>query len=912
MTLIPVKGLRLDERRWRIIGFLSVFLIVLLIYLYSVAPTVSFWDCGEFLACSYILGVPHPPGTPLFVLLGRVFSLIPFSKEIALRINLISVFAGALSSAFGYLLIVKLLSMWKGVKEHRFIPHIAGVAGAFLMASAFSFWDNSVEAEVYTTSTLIVFVLIWVGMLWRERVEKGIGDSRLVLFILYMVFLSAGIHLTPVLVLPALLAFIWVVDREALLQLRIIEFMALFFIMLLISGLPVLSNFVLFMATPPIAVATLAVDRFVGFIALLIIFGIYLYYLHSKGRLDGKYIAWGFFLMGIAGTVHFYLMVRAHLNPHINEVNPTTWRDFLSVLRREQYEPMKLLPRKTQFLSEQDAYMGIPTFSVIVAYFEQIKFYLRYFFWQWNWQSIIGFIPPVLGIYGIYRQYKEERKSFILMGTALLVASLGLVTYLNLKYSPSDPRSNLQYREVRERDYFFALSFVLYALFAGLGIGALIQDLSKKIRLKRRTVIAVSVIVLTFSSSFFFINYKRVTRRGNWIPAEYGYNLLSSCKKGVLFTNGDNDTFPLWFMQEVPSKVSNYQERFKYDVIVANLSLINTHWYIKELKDWGAPISFTYEEIENLLKNFRPFMTKDKRVMVLKDVMIRDIIATSAGIRLKHPESPDRIAWENSDYAMSTEEFQKRVLDNYPRNPKMEVYFANTVAKENLKDMGQYISQGRFIRYKYLSTEGLVYRVKRAEGPPYDFLRTRHLLYNVYKLNSILDKRVAKDENTKGLLQNYAATYLEYAGECQFRGLISEAEKTYNKIKDFELEPRFLKLVMSQTYKGLSEISLTQGRVKEALGYLDSVDKLGVRDPSATILRGYIYEAMGRYNLAEREYETAYRMVPKDPRPLNFLLRLYLNKMYDTAKAKDVLRGWLNIHPEDTGAASFLHKLEGR
>lgn len=891
----------MDERRIGWITFGAVFVGTLSLYLYSLAPTASFWDCGEFIATSYILGIPHPPGTPLYVLIGRLFSLLPISKEIAHRINLFSALSGALVCAIIYRLVVKILTWGKELSSRRVTPqmlwpHLAGVSAALLLCGSFTFWENSVEAEVYSPCALVVVLLLWVALHWRSQVEKGVGDNRLVLLVLFLVFLSAGLHLTPVLVVPALFLFGLVVNRQAIVNLRLLEAVGLYILTLLLAGLPLLDELVLFMTSPSIALAQIGVVRpgWLGFFLLALVG--YFYWLYSRGRLDLKYVLAGLILLGLVGTVHFYLMVRAGLNPPINECDPSTWDSFIGVLKREQYEPMRLFPRKTQFFTESDyfAYIynqeGVPARGLLVGLWEQIKFYIRYLGWQWRWETLIGLLPIGLGLYGAYEHYKRDRKSFLLIASSFLLASLGLVFYLNLKYSPSDPRildpnSPIKFAEVRERDYFFGLSFVLYAVFIGVGMGGILERLSR--RWTRGASIGTGALVLVFSSLFIPLNYPQTTNRHNWIAAEYGYNMLASCEGGVLFTNGDNDTFPLWFVQEVPTRVAGYKPKFQPNVMVANLSLINTTWYIKQLKRRGAPISFSESEIDAILGRFRPFLTRDRRPMYLKDVMVRDIIATSAGIRLKYPE----------DYAMSTQEFQARVLEGY--NPKVPVYFANTVARENRVDAEP-----------FLSTEGMVYRVTGTRGARVNFERTRHLLEEVYHTESMLDPRVYRDANIRGMLLNPASTYLALAVEYQQRGRLDLTQKTMEIVKRFDLDSETKRALLTNAYYNLSVGAIRGGNPAQALRYLDSIEMLGVRDPGTYLHRGLIYQLLDSYPQAERAYKEARRLAPQNAEAIARLVDLYL-ETGDTAKAVPLLEEWLHRHPTDTAARSLLYRLSG-
>lgn len=173
-----------------------VFIISFVVYLKTIAPTVPFWDCGEFIATSYTLGVPHPPGSPLFILIGRIFSMLPTSSDIAFRVNLISPIVSALANMFLFLIIVQLLKRW-GMPRNS-LEKLAVYGGAFIGALAFAFtdshWFNAVEAEVYASSIFLTAIVVWLILVWEEKAEQP-GSERYLLLIAYLVGLAIGVHL---------------------------------------------------------------------------------------------------------------------------------------------------------------------------------------------------------------------------------------------------------------------------------------------------------------------------------------------------------------------------------------------------------------------------------------------------------------------------------------------------------------------------------------------------------------------------------------------------------------------------------------------------------------------------------------------------------------------------------------------
>ncbi|MEO0052008.1 MAG: tetratricopeptide repeat protein, partial [candidate division WOR-3 bacterium] len=401
----------------------------------------------------------------------------------------------------------------------------------------------------------------------------------------------------------------------------------------------------------------------------------------------------------------------------------------------------------------------------------------------------------------------------------------------------------------------------------------------------------VAGLFLAFGFAPMLLNYKTVTRRHNWIPAEYGYNMLVCCEgdKAVVFTNGDNDTFPLWFMQTVPSIVADNNLNFGKNVAVANLSLLNTVWYCKQLKRWGAPISFSEEEIERLPQGF---VTKNNRVVLLKDIMIRNIVATAGGVRLIWPQ----------DYESTPQEFMAKVFGPgyQPRSP---VYFATTVSPDNMQDV-----------QPYLRLEGLVQRVvgEREKIPgegQIDTARTRRLLFEQFKMKSMLDPRVEKDENTRGLLITYAHSYLLLAMEYARAGNYAAACSTLQPALRFELEaPQ--KMLLFYHYSRFSALS---SNYSAALMAVDSALAYAGDDPrlrlELILQRGLIAQGMGNYPEAEKMFQQALAMYPDEWQLVNVLYRLYVDDLHDYNRARTLLADWLRRHPADSNAARLLHSL---
>ena len=196
-------------------GFLTFF-ISFMIYLITMAPTTSFWDCGEFIATSVIMGVPHPPGTPLYLLLGNFFSQIPLFSDIGARVNLISVIVSAFSVMFTYLISVQLIEEWRGKSEsisNKIINYGSAFVGAMTFAVTDAHWFNAVEAEVYSLSTFFTTIVVWLILKWSKHHNQP-GNYRYILIIAYILGLATGIHLLNLLTLPFIALIIYFKNYE--------------------------------------------------------------------------------------------------------------------------------------------------------------------------------------------------------------------------------------------------------------------------------------------------------------------------------------------------------------------------------------------------------------------------------------------------------------------------------------------------------------------------------------------------------------------------------------------------------------------------------------------------------------------------------------------------------------------------
>lgn len=879
--------------------------LVTVVYLYTVAPTLSFWDCGEFISSAYTLAVPHPPGTPFYILLGRVWLMIvgllagilPISKEVAWQMNLLGLGITVLTVFLVYRMLLRIFRMWHG-DNNKLTYLIITFATCLALAFYYTIWGNAVETEVYAAATFVFLLVNYLVMLWYESVKLGQPKNKYLLASFYLIFLATGIHLTPFLIFFPVYAFIFYVERRYLRD-TLLWLLGLF--QVIFFALAFLFPKTLY--TPAIVV-----------LALILGAGIFLP-LSNVAR----YRNWGFFwisifLVMVGFSSELYLPVRSkvldtlykqeavaqkyyageNIAPRINECDPgENFEAFNNVLHRAQYGPAKIVPRQTQEATG---------FSVVQGYFWQMALFVRYLSWQPVpemannvLRSIVLALFYVFGIWGLVELYRRERKLFFLTTLILFMLSFAMVGYLNLKFSPSDTNPKHQPQEVRERDYFFHTGHTYFGMLVGIGFFGFIQSMKRGAKNKRMIEIGCLSGYLVFSVVPLITNFQVSSRFGDFIPKDYAYNMLISCDDdAVLFTNGDNDTFPLWFAQEVLG--------LKRRVINANLSLINTPWYIRQLKDWGAPVSFT----EKVINRLEPFMTRDRRVIWVKDIMIRNIIAANAGIRLKE-----------DDYVITQQEFAERHLKNY--KGKVPVYFASTVSAENFEGFRP-----------YLKLEGLVYRVVGDSADPnfaVDVQKTKDFFYRTYRYTGIFDpvqqKFVSgvledfdrrkkegefynfglyKDENTRRLYTNYAAGLATLGVKLREQ---SDFEGTLDAWRFALLFDPYQNIYFAYN---LGVLFAQMGMRDSAYQYLSKIE---VKDPAMMVQIGSVFANTGYFDRAIEYFQRAIGINPRYSQAYSSLVLTYLT-MNDKASAINVLEDWLAVNPRDTNARNMIKELKGQ
>ncbi|MEO0159697.1 MAG: DUF2723 domain-containing protein [candidate division WOR-3 bacterium] len=904
--------------------FTLITLFVSFIYFLTTAPTVVFWDVGEFLAASYNLGIPHPPGTPLYVIMAKFFSLLPLplkelkealqgfeTNQYVLRVTLIPILSGGLMAGFFYLILVDSVSLFKNKDYENIWVHIAGIFVALTQAFTYSQWFNSIEAETYTPSLLSNVMALYFVLLWLKNREKP-GSIKWVLLAAYVMAIATGIqaislfgfiglflflaifqrkyiwddYFWAVLAVGIAILVIWfnsynilqyiyynnallnfqkfsnqadviavnpymISDEISKLRGNIFKFNLVLllcyigiiwslyrfkklnlnsFNTLLIIILIALSTFLHFAYG---SISSLILASFSGLLALL------LFFIHAKLYKDWKGV--GLLLVLLAIVCEFWLLARAYYltnNPivRINEGDPSNWFAFMDMLTRKQYGPPSPLERRIPLI-------------------EQLQVLWTYTSWQFVSIPYITreqllpvlYLLILLMILGVITNYTENKTLFWLYMFGLVGAVIGLFIYQNPADAPSlpvnpnnvqpDPITGQVRMEVRDREYFYVLLYATIVFYSGFGLLEILRVLKKYLKF---SIIPTTIgILFTFWTAYAMIsnNWKYNDRHKNYIAEDFPYNILSSpisSKYGVvLFTNGDNDTFPVWFMQEVLG--------YRRDIFNANLSLLNTNWYIKQLKGWGAPISFSYEDIEKL-PVFIPI--KEGKFLLLRDLAIRDMIATSVGYKTNdyvNVLTEKGIVKIPKIYLEDGEKFVREVIIG--REFKVPIYFSITCDPDAYKDYKKlFILEGLAWRINNeitgetdeLSAINLERTIYLLSGnyDPIDYIENFAKKYKlaqdgIFRYRSIFDPTVYKDENHQRIYRNYATVAFSVANVLKIRGDYEKSNRY------FEFGKRFLEAITQksdmlyiQIYSVDLEIAdnlIKMKKIKEAKAILDEL-----------------------------------------------------------------------------------------
>lgn len=696
---------------------------VFVLYLITLAPTTSMWDTSEYITAAYTLGLPHPPGNPLFVLIGRVFAILPIAPTVAMRINVLAAVSSAVSASFWFLVTERVLVGWFPQRWQRIA---GGALAALIGATAFTVWNQSVVNEkVYTVSLVGLAVICWLSVRWCDDPDSPIGD-RLLVLVAYLIGLGYANHMAGMLAAPAVGLAVLIRRPSYVLRWRL----------LVACGAALFFGLTPF-ATQPIRAA------------------------------------------------HF---------PGINEGEPTACADEIAVgctFSKLTWDRFKYNFDRGQYgkpaLSERQAPLGA-----------QIGMWWLYFKWQWlrdaygenpGAQNALAVFFLILGGLGGWVHFKKDRRSFSFFGPLIFTMTLVLIYYLNFKYghSQAPELGDNVAREVRDRDYFYLWSFSALSVWIALGLLYLWETVaslfgSDEVKLGGTTVMEPHKKSLAMASPLLLVafipmigNWTQASRGAQTDTADFAKDLLNSVEPyGILITVGDNDTFPLWYAQEV--------EGVRKDVLIANTSLMNTDWYTRQMI--RRPI-YDYDEANGpdvykgkkwVKPTTKPLkMTYAEADAIPLGMEIDENMAFTKGNIVAHPKSRQLMRADFLVYQM--------LQDSYPERP---MYFSRT--------SGPYPYELGLERY--MLTQGMAKKLLDHEIIPsgdtlllqgegfVDVARTQALWRDTFLANKSLAKRNGwVDDASVGIPDLYVITGMTLAEALARQGKTAASDSVFNQAK---------------------------------------------------------------------------------------------------------------------------------
>ena len=832
----------------------AVFAYALVVYLATMAETSPFWDSGEFIAISNGLQVSHPPGAPFYMLVGRLFAMAAplFSglspEPVAFAVNLVSVLCSALTVLLTHLVVLRLVRIWTGHPDawtpaQRVGANAGGVVGALAFAVTDSFWFNAVEAEVYAMSMLFTALVVWLALVWRDatRAEEaelarrgqhpfGLASDRYLVAIAYLFGLAIGVHLLNVLTLffLALIVFFQKVERADWDTAARVKGIAVTAVVSVVAFGFIYPGVVQIL--PTLAGASGAPTLFLLVVVALLVGAVW--WTQKNGRPILNLIALVVTTVMIGYSSYALIFVRSAADPPIDENDPETAEAIVSYLKREQYGSTPLLTGasyndRTRVVDVEKAFprrhsSSPPHARVYQQYdsdwdyfweYQLGHMYGRYFMWQFAgkasdvqdaaWisgvsdrpgtgptpseragQNTYFFLPLLLGLIGLAVHVQRDWRRALAVGVLFLVTGVGIIVYLN--QTPFQPR---------ERDYSYVASFFAFSLWIGIGATGLVELVTDAVRgrgaaLQRVAGLAVAAaLFLAVPGLMAAQNWDDHDRSGRRIATDFARNLLeSTAPDAILFTNGDNDTFPLWYLQEV--------EGVRRDVRVVNLSLLNTPWYIRQLRDQASresapvPMSVTDADIAGIsgpidqrptgrlaptaIGEIDATLPVDRRAF--SDVAVAgrvDSVPSAMTWRLRGaPLGPGQSVLYTADLAVL--DILQQVAEGAWERP---VYFASTVAQSS--ELGL---------QPYFQNEGLARRVvpvDRGTDDPDGALVPEVALRRLakFRFRGLSDPDVYHDQNARNMADGYRVRFGSIAARLAEQGRPEVARQLLDRLQ---------------------------------------------------------------------------------------------------------------------------------
>ncbi len=948
-----------NYRRWNNLTGWFLFVFSTIVYLLTLEPTVSFWDCGEFILSAYKLQVGHPPGAPLFLMIGRIATLFAGgdTSKAALMVNILSALCSGFAIMFLFWTITHLVrKVFVNGKdlESKHVPAIigSGIIGALAYTFSDTFWFSAVEGELYAISSLVTALVFWGMLKWEEEADK-VYAGRWIILIAYIMGLGLGIHRLNLLVIPVLV-FVFYFKKYEITTRGVIKTL-LFSIILLW-----LMVFVLMPGVPQVAgwfelffVNILGLPYNSGLLFyVLILFGALAYGIYfslKNKRVILNYALTCFTVVMIGYSSYAMIMIRSSARPPMNQNNPSDIFSLSYYINMKQYgsspkfygnyysapkidvkeviagynkvdgkykpyyQPEykyskqfetffprmwsddpdhessykywgKVVGRKYTYGSGSDKETIVcPTFGENLRYFfrYQVGFmYLRYFMWNFagrqndiqgngnsihgNWISGIQFIdearlgklndlpvdlrnnpghntyfffPLLIGLAGMFWQYKKNTTGFWLVMAFFIMTGVAIIFYLN-QY-PNQPR---------ERDYAYAGSFYAFAIWIGIGFMFFYEKLQKYLGDKGSAAVTFAALLAALPVIMASQNWDDHDRSGRYTARDIGANYLKSCApNSVLFTYGDNDSFPVWYVQDV--------EEVRTDVRVANLSYIQAGWYIEMMRQKAfesdplpltlgpekyiegvrnqLPVNNRIDKPVNLKEIVRFVGQDDKKYMIdlsgrgdymnflpankfIIDVDSAKVLSNGTVKGYFRDRLVTPMIWEYSDKDAFKGDLA--IMDLLSTNKwDRPIYFSTTVPSTQYKGLEKYFIQ-----------EGLAYRVvpvktdkpEQGEFGMIDPVVMYDNMMNKFSWGNAEDPSVYLDENNRRMFSNFRRIFGTLGKELILRG---------DTTKAVEVTRRGLSIVPAEKMPndffsiGLAEVLIMAGRKEEGERLLSEV-----------------------------------------------------------------------------------------
>jgi len=666
---------------------LFVFLFTFTVFFITAAPTVTFWESGENIAAGSALGITHPSGSPLFTMILRVSSMtLSFVDDVGYRMNIMSALLSAFAALFIYLSAVRIIIALNGVPDSfwkKFSTYTGGLIASFFAVFGKTFWFSAAEAGKINLYMFAVSLCLWLALVWAQ--SKNEYRDRLLILITFVSFVCIGLQIYLLIILAPIFLFVILTDRSMIKNWR--------------------------------------------FGTLLLIFA-----------------AAGF-------SAHLYLPVRSSTEPMININHPAEYHSLKDYLLQKPYgdeNRFSAMPWRRGSLPNQFGIEGHIGYlgHHLTQYFRLSEFDSQRSLFAHGMtvgavKYLIYLIPTFLMLYGWHYAYRKKRSYAFFLISFFLLASLFLVLYMNFADGTRPEKIDYQYwnytgkpgelplaeREVRIRDYFFTGAYIHLGMWVGIGAGIIMSSLfASRRKFFRNTAAPVAACFFVYLALLPLMqNWKICSRRGDFLPYDYAYNMLMSCEKdGILFVSGDNDTFPLWALQEAYG--------IRKDVRVVNLALLNEGWYIKQLKklEPKAPISYTENEIDTELKSeLNPY----------EDILLLKVADAQIAI-------PSRLQFPIL-------KVQDQVVVNILKTNSWSrpLYFASSVPEEQKVGLAP-----------YLQLEGLVERIMPHELTPVQKVnidRTVYLIDSVFVFRGRAYSRDFFDGTSLNAVYNYVNSYMQ-------------------------------------------------------------------------------------------------------------------------------------------------------